>query len=227
MKENTQKAVELFEKAIELEPSYARAHAWRACTLSNLADWEESPDPKIFENAFESIKLALELDSNEPEVHRIMGALKLWHERDHEMARYHFEKARELCPSDVFIISRYAIMLIYFAEFDKALEELERAKRLDPFSHDLLFGPEAICHYWLDNSEEALQTFKKVKVKKNFLFYIALANKKSGNNDKASENLKEAYALTGMDNDSFVGSQPFKDQEFTSKLKSELSNITV
>ena len=49
MKENTQKAVELFEKAIELEPSYARAHAWRACTLSNLADWEESPDPKIFE----------------------------------------------------------------------------------------------------------------------------------------------------------------------------------
>ena len=227
MKENTQKAVELFEKAIELEPSYARAHAWRACTLSNLADWEESPDPKIFENAFKSIQLALELDSNEPEVHRIMGALKLWHERDHEMARYHFEKARELCPSDVFIISRYAIMLIYFAEFDKAFEELERAKRLDPFSHDLLFGPEAICHYWLDNPEEALQTFKKVKVKKNFLFYIALANEKSGNNDKASENLKEAYALTGMDNDSFIGSQPFKDQELTSKLKSELSNITV
>ena len=227
MKENTQKAVELFEKAIELEPSYARAHAWRACTLSNLADWEESPDPKIFENAFKSIQLALELDSNEPEVHRIMGALKLWHERDHEMARYHFEKARELCPSDVFIISRYAIMLIYFGEFDKALEELERAKRLDPFSHDLLFGPEAICHYWLDNPEEALQTFKKVKVKKNFLFYIALANEKSGNNDKASENLKEAYALTGMDNDSFIGSQPFKDQELTSKLKIELSNITV
>ena len=226
MKENTQKAVELFEKAIEVEPSYARAHAWRACTLSNLADWEESPDPKIFENAIESAKLALELDSNEPEVHRIMGALKLWFERDHEMARYHFEKARELCPSDVFIISRYAIMLIYFAEFDKALEELERAKRLDPFSHDLLFGPEAICHFWLDNPEEALKTFKKVKVKKNYLFYIALAHKKSGDSDKASENLKEAYALTGMNNDSFVGSQPFKDQEFTSKLKSELGNIT-
>lgn len=226
MKENTQKAVELFEKAIEVEPSYARAHAWRACTLSNLADWEESPDPKIFENALESAKLALELDSNEPEVHRIMGALKLWFERDHEMARYHFEKARELCPSDVFIISRYAIMLIYFAEFDKALEELERAKRLDPFSHDLLFGPEAICHYWLNNPKDALQTFKKVKVKKNYLFYIALAHKKSGDNDKASENLKEAYALTGMDNDSFVGSQPFKDQEFILKLKSELGNIT-
>ena len=227
IKENTEKAVELFEKAIEAEPSYARAHAWRACTLGNLADWEEKPDPKLFESAMESAKLALELDPSEPEVHRIIGSIKLWFERDHDMAKYHFEKARELCPSDVFIISRYAIMLIYFGEFEKALSELERAKRLDPFSHDLLFGPEAICQYWLDNPEEALQTFKKVKVKKNYLFYIALSHKKKGDMDLASENLREAYALTGMDNDSFIGSQPFKNEEFISFLKNELGSIPI
>ena len=225
MKENTQKAVELFEKAIEVEPSYARAHAWRACTLSNLADWEEDPDPKIFENAFESIKLALELDSNEPEVHRIMGALKLWHERDFETAKYHFEKARELCPSDVFIISRYAIMLIYFCEFEKALAELDRAKRLDPFSHDLLFAPEAICQYWMGDYEKSLQTFKKVKVKKNYLFYIALSHKKNGDDELAAEKLKEAHAMTGMNNDAFIGSQPFNNKENLSELKSVLDSI--
>ena len=225
MKENTQKAVELFEKAIEVEPSYARAHAWRACTLSNLADWEEDPDPKIFENAFESIKLALELDSNEPEVHRIMGALKLWHERDFETAKYHFEKARELCPSDVFIISRYAIMLIFFCEFEKALAELDRAKRLDPFSHDLLFAPEAICHFWMGDYEKSLQTFKKVKVKKNYLFYIALSHKKNGDDELAIEKLKEAHAMTGMNNDAFIGSQPFNNKENLSELKSVLDSI--
>ena len=227
MKQNTQKAVELFEKAIEVEPSYARAHAWRACTLSNLADWEESPDPKLYENAMDSAKRALELDPSEPEVHRIIGSIKLWFERDYDMAKYHFEKARELCPSDVFIISRYAIMLIYFGEFDKALSELERAKRLDPFSHDLLFGPEAICQYWLDNPEDALNAFKKVKVKKNYLFYIALSYKKKGSMQIASENLKEAYALTGMDNDSFIKSQPFKDEELISLLKVDLDSISI
>ena len=154
-KENTEKAVRLYEKAIEVEPSYARAHAWRACSLSNLADWEEKSDPKLLIDAFESINLALDLDPSEPEVHRIMGSIKLWRERDYELAKYHFEKAKELCPSDVFILSRYVNLLIYLGEFDKALVELNRAMRLDPFSHDLLFGPEAICHYWLNNFDLA------------------------------------------------------------------------
>ena len=226
IKENTERAVELFEKAIETEPSYARAHAWRACTLSNLADWQEDPDPKLFESAIGSAKRALELDPSEPEVHRIIGALKLWYERDHDMAKYHFEKARDLCPSDVFIISRYAIMLIYFSEFEKALSELNRAKRLDPFSHDLLFGPEGICQYYLGNYNESVQAFKKVKVKKNYLFYIALAYKKMGDENQASEKLKEAHAITGMSTDSFIDSQPFNDKQIVSKLKSEFESIS-
>ena len=225
IKENTETALKFFEKAIETEPSYARAHAWRACTLSNLADWEENPDPELFKSAIKSAKLALELDPSEPEVHRIIGALKLWHERDHDMAKYHFEKARELCPSDVFIISRYAIMLIYFCEFNKALSELNRAKRLDPFSHDLLFGPEGICQYYLGNYNEATKAFNKVKVKKNYLFYIALSYKKMGNEDQATEKLTEAFAITGMSINSFINSQPFVENKIVETLKNDLKSI--
>ena len=225
IKENTETALKFFEKAIETEPSYARAHAWRACTLSNLADWEEDPDPELFKGAIKSAKLALELDPSEPEVHRIIGALKLWHERDHDMAKYHFEKARELCPSDVFIISRYAIMLIYFCEFNKALSELNRAKRLDPFSHDLLFGPEGICQYYLGNYNEATKAFNKVKVKKNYLFYIALSYKKMGNEDQATEKLTEAFAITGMSINSFINSQPFVENKIVETLKNDLKSI--
>ena len=38
VKDNIKNAVKLFEQAIASEPSYARAHAWRACSLSNLSD---------------------------------------------------------------------------------------------------------------------------------------------------------------------------------------------
>ena len=225
IKENTENAVKLFEQAIEVEPSYARAHAWRACSLSNLADWEENPDPDMFASAIESANLALELDPNEPEVHRIMGSIKLWFERDYDMGKYHFEKARELCPSDVFIICRYATMLIYFGEFDKALSELARAMRLDPFSHDLLFGAEALCHYWLGNYDKAITSFKKVKVLKAHLFYMALTYLKKEDKTMADQKLKEARAMTGMDIESFVKSEPYKDQEQIKALMVDLESI--
>ena len=224
-KENTENAVRLFEKAIEVEPSYARAHAWRACSLSNLADWEEKQDPKLLEDAVESIDLALELDPGEPEVHRIMGSIKLWRERDYELAKYHFEKAKELCPSDVFILSRYVNLLIYLGEFDKALEELKRAMRLDPFSHDLLFGPEAICHYWLNNYDLAMQSFSKIKIARTHLFYVSLILYKNKELSEASKKLKEALAITEMDIQAFVNSEPYKDEENINKMIQDLNSI--
>ena len=225
IKENIEKAVQLFEQAIAAEPSYARAHAWRACSLGNLADWEENPDPDLFTKAIESANLSLELDPNEPEVHRVMGSIKLWFERDYELGKYHFEKARELCPSDVYIISRYATMLIYFGEFEKALAELERAMRLDPFSHDLLFGAEALCHYWLRDYDQAIISFKKVKVLKTHLFYLALTYLKKGDRETAQEKLKESRAMTGMDIESFVKSEPYENKDRINGLMADLDSI--
>ena len=225
VKTNIEKAVELFEQAITSEPTYARAHAWRACSLGNLMDWEDDPDPKLFTKALESANLALDLDPNEPEVHRVLGAIKLWYERDHEMGKYHFEKARELCPSDVYIIQRYATALIYFGEFEHALNEVKRAMRLDPFSHDLLHGTEALCHYWLENYEESVSCFKKIKVLKTQLFYMAMAYKKLNNSSLAEEKLKEARTITGMEIDSFIKSEPYKDQELSSQVEDVLKSI--
>ena len=224
-KENTEKAVKLFEQAIEIEPSYARAHAWRACSLSNLADWQELPDPQLSTKAMESINKAMELDSSEPEVHRIMGSIKLWRERHYELAKYHFEKAKELCPSDIFILSRYANLLIYLGEFEDAKNELQTAMRLDPFSHDLLFGPEAICNYWLKDYDSAFQSFSKIKVARSHLFYVSLIFYKKHNLSKASEKLKEASAITGMDIQAFVNSEPYKHHIHLSQIKQDLEAI--
>ena len=224
IKENTENAVKLFEQAIDADPSYARAHAWRACTLSNLADWEEDPDPELFENAMESAHLALELDPNDPEAHRIMGSIKFYYENDCELGKFHFEKARELCPSDVYIISRYVIILIYVGEIEKALEELNRAMRLDPFSHDILFTQEGMCYYWLGDYDKAVDSFRKVKVLRQNLFYLAACYIKKGNSDMAIEQLKEAKAVTGQNSDIFVDSLPYQDKDMINDLRNTLNS---
>ena len=116
-------------------------------------------------------------------------------------------------------------MLIYFSEFEKALKELERAMRLDPFSHDLLFGAEALCHFWLGNYNQAITSFKKVKVLKTQLYYMAITYLKKGDMEMAHVKLKEAQAITGMDIESFLKSEPYKDQNLIENLKQDLKSI--
>ena len=224
IKENTENAVKFFEQAIDADPSYARAHAWRACSLSNLADWEKDPDPSLFKNAMESAHLALELDPNDPEAHRIMGAIKIFMEKDYELGKFHFEKARELCPSDVYLISRYALMLIYIGDSEKALSELKRAMRLDPFSHDVLFSQEGMCYYWLEDYKKAVESFRKVKILRQNLFYLAACYIKMGDLDNGLEKLKEAESVTGQNSDTFVDSLPYEQKDMISDLRNTLNS---
>jgi len=224
IKENTENAVKFFEQAIDADPSYARAHAWRACSLSNLADWEKDPDPSLFKNAMESAHLALDLDPNDPEAHRIMGAIKIFMEKDYELGKFHFEKARELCPSDVYLISRYALMLIYIGDSEKALSELKRAMRLDPFSHDVLFAQEGMCYYWLEDYKNAVESFRKVKILRQNLFYLAACYIKMGDLDNGLEKLKEAESVTGQNSDAFVDSLPYEQKDMISDLRNTLNS---
>ena len=85
----------------------------------------------------------------------------------------------------------------------------------------------ALIYHNIGETDEALKTFKKVKVEKNYLFYIALTHKKIGNEEQSVEKLKEAYAITGMNIDSFIATQPFNDESVLSKLKDQLEHIMV
>ena len=224
--ENARKAYDLFEKAIEIEPGYARAHAWRACALANVAEWyPDQFDDDWLDDCTGSVTKALEIDPNDPEGHRIMGAIKL-EARDYELARYHHEKARELCPSDAYIRARYATLLIYLGEPEQALEEIHLAMRIDPFCPDLLFEDEGICQFWLGNLSEATESFRKLKVPtRNSLFYLAATLSKMAEAEKATETLKQARTTTDLSVDRFVQSQAYREEKRSQELRETLESI--
>ena len=225
--ENNKKALELFTKATEIDPSYARAHAWKCCSLGNNSEWFPDSMPENWmQDAFSSVNKALELDPNDPEAHRIMGAVKLLFEKDMESAIYHHEKAIEICPSDTFHISRYAILNVYMGNPKKGLEEIKRAMRIDPFCSDLMLEVEGICYFWLEKYSEALSSFKKLKIDtRDSLFYSAATSKSLNSDDKASEFLKKAYLISNMKIDKFVESQPYKSSNEKNILIKLLNSI--
>ena len=227
VKENLEKAIKLFDQAIEADPTYSRAHAWKACSLGNLSDWEENDDPDYLKNVVEIAYKALELDPNDPEANRIMGTIKFYFEKDFELGKYHFEKAKNLNPSDIWLISRYVLMLIYIGEVEKAISEIQRAMRLDPFSNDVLIIQEGICYYWLKDYQKSVNCFRKIKIPGYALFYLAAALIKNGDTENAKEKLKEAKAITGESVDEFVNSLAYTKDDMVKDLLDALNSISV
>ena len=225
--ENNKKALDLFTKATELDPSYARAHAWRACSLANNAEWypEEMPGDWI-EDSFKSLNKAMESDPNDPEAHRIMGAVKLLFEGDMETAIFHHEKAIEICPSDTYHIARYAILLCYLGDPEKGLSEISRAMRIDPFCSDLVLETQGLCLYLLKNYDDAIASFKKMQIEsRTGHFYQASSYVELGDMDNAKNYLNLAIAESGMSIEKFVSTQLFQNENTSRDLNLSLNSI--
>ena len=148
-KENAEKALYWFEQALEKDRNFGRAHAWRACALSTLAEWTGED---VWGALLESGRLAVELDETDAESHRIAGSLALY-QREFDRAHYHFNRALELNPNHAFIVGRMGELYNFLGDGQTALTYLQRAKTLDPFLPEYCRELEAVAHYVLGDHQ--------------------------------------------------------------------------
>jgi adenylate cyclase len=158
-RENAEQAVHWIDKAIALSPGFARAHAWRAC--AGAAVWLMDDEGEWLKRCNEDCQLALELDQNEPEAHRIAGAISL-HNGDFQKSEYHHLRAMELNPNDAYLKGKAAVHYIATNDCEKALEQLTQAMRQDPFLPEWAQEEEAVALYFLNRHEEATKKFKSL-----------------------------------------------------------------
>ena len=66
----------LIEKAIELDPKYAHAHAWRGCIVGQawIYNWCADRDAAK-QIVISELNIAQSLDDNDSDVHRILAAI--------------------------------------------------------------------------------------------------------------------------------------------------------
>ena len=226
--ENAKKAVEFFDQAIEVDPNCARAHAWRACSLSNYVGWR--PDEygeDWIDQCADSVIRSLEIDQNDHEANRIMGAISLVR-GDFELARHHQERAMELCPSDAYIMGKNAALLVYIGEPEKALEIVQHAMRINPFCPDDLFVDEGMCYFWLGKYSEAVNCFRKMKTPdRESIFYLTASLSKLGEGIKSAETLKQAFKMTDLSVEDFLLTQHYQNPELKQELREILESIPI
>jgi len=131
-RDGLQRAIDSFERALRLDPRYARAYAGLADTWTIAADtWE---DPAVAHaKAAEATAQALRLDPDLGEAVTSRAAAKFWTEWRRD-AEPDFRRAIRLAPSYPLAHHAYAWYLMANARYAEAEHEMLKTLDLDPLN---------------------------------------------------------------------------------------------
>jgi len=129
-------AAKYFERATQLDPSYALAWAY----LSRSRNWQANEGLMPMEEgrrlAREAVERALSLNPNLAVAHAQMGRLKITVDYDWPGANASFQRAIELEPGNPEGVRLAALSAANLGRFDEALQLARRAVDLDPLNAD-------------------------------------------------------------------------------------------
>ncbi|HLG16368.1 MAG TPA: tetratricopeptide repeat protein [Blastocatellia bacterium] len=133
-KDRVKRAIEYYQKAIELDPAYALAYARLAEAYSELAIDSDAAPQDVMPRAREAAMKALELDDQLAEAHASLGICAVFYDRDWARADAEFRRALELSPNYADAHLHLARYLQASGRADEAGSEIRRAAELDPAS---------------------------------------------------------------------------------------------
>jgi tetratricopeptide (TPR) repeat protein len=135
-KKSLKYALEMFRRAVEIDPEYASAHAGIADTLSLMYLLFETNTAFIDEAEGHAVK-ALALDPDLAEAHAAAGMVQSCR-RDYEKSNREFETAIRLDPKGFDAPYFWGRNLIWQGRYEEAVHALRRAQALRPESYDTL-----------------------------------------------------------------------------------------
>ena len=155
------KAIEMAQKAIELDPSYSQAHAWHACSLGQALGAGYIEKDKVLPQIFEAAKGLEANQEDDAESHRILCELNLHFYGEFDKARFHQDRAYALNPNDPRIVSQRGEVLIWLGEAPEAAGWIEKAMLLDPSEAERRVKFLGQAHYVARQYQEAIDAFKR------------------------------------------------------------------
>jgi adenylate cyclase len=174
-----------FDHAINLDPRFASAFAWKACTLGLAWGNEFRPrTPELFQEIVQLVEHAASLDENDTECHRIMCRIALI-EAKYAKSNYHLERALALNSNDPRLVVQRGINLTFLGDPEAAIPWIEKAMRLDPFSAHRYYLDLVRALFMNDRPAEAVAVLERT-TREHWEHYLWAAASNAALNEKAA-----------------------------------------
>lgn len=132
--EEMEKAIDNFQKAIQVDPEFALAYAGMADGYATLGWYGFVPREIASQKAIEAAEKALQIDPTLSEAQVSLGNVRINFLWDWQAAKKSFERAIELNPSNAEAHHQYAHLIAQQGHLQDGIAEMRRALELEPLS---------------------------------------------------------------------------------------------
>ncbi|HYJ34226.1 MAG TPA: protein kinase [Candidatus Binatia bacterium] len=124
-------AIRWFERALELDPSYADALAWMSDSYRLLGTYGVAPCSAVMPRARDAASRALALEPDLAEAHAVLADIEMQYERDEARATLTWNRALAIEPRHVQARCERALWLLGFGAWDAARSIAEAGQVLE------------------------------------------------------------------------------------------------
>jgi len=165
-------ALSYFERAVELDPGFARAWAGIAHIHNMVGYTSLETRDEAFPRAKAAIDRALELDDTTAEAYVELAWYNLYHAWDWPAAKEAVLRAIELNPNDMWAHHYHRDHAIIVGDWDTAVREMERTCELDPVKWRSVLLP--YTYFLAGRFEEAEELARSRLSQDNSMRYLIL-----------------------------------------------------
>jgi adenylate cyclase len=165
--DNFEKALDEYEKAATLDPTFALAYVGFADAFTRLgfnSSGQESAE--FYAKSKAAANKALALEPELSEAYAALGSVKRIYDWDWTGAEENFKRAIELNPNYAKAHLWYGLLLSTLGRNDEALAEIKRAIEIDPLSPDIKAGHVTILEGRREYAEALALARENVKFNK-------------------------------------------------------------
>jgi serine/threonine protein kinase/tetratricopeptide (TPR) repeat protein len=191
------RALDYFQQAIQKDVEYAPAYAGVADAYTAMRSVYAAPS-EVMPKAKAAALKAVALDETLPEAHVSLGGVLMFYDYDWPNAEREFQRALDIKPSYAEAHDYYAMFLVANRRFQAAVDEILRARQLDPVS-GLIAADAAWVFYLKRDYDQSMEQAKAaVELAPNYWsghLQLGLAYEKKGDFARALQELEEARRM--------------------------------